>query len=45
MTVQNSLMYYQAEVAYRRELARRERRGWLGRSRNEVRLIETDIAA
>lgn len=41
----NSLIYYQAEVAYRREHARRERRGWIGRTRNEVRVEETDTAA
>jgi hypothetical protein len=44
--MQNSMIYYQAEVAYRRELARAERRGgWLGRTRNQVRDDRSDAAA
>lgn len=43
--MQNSLIYYQAEVAYRRQHARVERHGWLGRTRNELRITETDTAA
>jgi hypothetical protein len=43
--MQNSLIYYQAEVAYRREHSRRERHGWLPRTRNQVHATETDTAA